>query len=44
MNDSRSLIRNSALSSLRPFCAWITRILNISTGSYGGRPPFAPSA
>ena len=26
MNDSRSLIRNSALSSLRPFCAWITRI------------------
>ena len=43
MNESRSLIRNSARSSERLFCAWMTRILNIITGSNGGRPPFAPS-
>ena len=43
MNDSRSLIRNSARSSERLFWAWITRILNIITGSNGGRPPFEPS-
>ena len=43
MNDSRPLIRNSARSSLRPCRAWITRILKFSTGSFGGRPPLAPS-
>ena len=30
MNNSRSLIRNSARSSLRPCCAWITRILTLA--------------
>ena len=30
-------------SSHSVFAAWITRILNIATGSYGGRPPCAPS-
>ena len=39
MNDRRSLIRNSVRSSERVLAAWITRILNIITGSNGGRPP-----
>ena len=42
MNDSRSLIRNSVRSSERLFVAWMTRILNIITGSKGGRPPCRP--
>ena len=33
MNDRRSLIRNSVRSSERVLAAWITRILNILTGS-----------
>src|SRR4051812_20998411 len=37
MNESRSLIRYSARSSDRLFAAWMTRILNIITGSSGGR-------
>ena len=43
MNDRRSLIRNSVRSSERVLAAWITRILNIITGSNGGRPPCEPS-
>src|ERR1700730_13245746 len=42
-NDSRSLIRNSARSSERLFVVLRTRILNIITGSNGGRPPCVPS-
>ena len=43
MNDRRSLIRNSARSSDRLLAAWMTRTLNIITGSNGGRPPCEPS-
>jgi hypothetical protein len=43
INDIRSLIRNSARSSERLSIAAMTRILNIITGSNGGRPPCEPS-
>lgn len=36
MKESRSLIRYSVRSSDKLFSVWITRILNISTGSNGG--------
>src|SRR4029077_10316840 len=44
INDRRSLMRNSARSSERLLVAWMTKILNISTGSKGGRPPSVRSA
>ena len=43
MNDSRSLMRNSARSSERLLVAWIIMILTIITGSNGGRLPSDPS-
>ena len=36
MEESRSLIRNSARSSLRLFCTWMIRFLNNMIGSKGG--------
>ena len=44
MNDSRSLIRYSVRSSDSEWLACSIRIRNISTWSYGGRPPFERSA
>jgi len=43
MNDSRSRIRYSVRSSDRLWLACSTSVLNISTWSKGGRPPFARS-
>jgi hypothetical protein len=40
---SRSRIRYSIRASATLFCAAKTSTLSIATGSYGGRPPFAPS-
>jgi hypothetical protein len=39
ISDSRSFMRISARSSEKFLAAWMTRTLNISTGSNGGRPP-----
>src|SRR5215217_7315623 len=43
MNERRSRIWNSVASSERVYRVWSTTTLNISTGSYGGRPPRVPS-
>ena len=40
MKERRSLIRYSVRSSGKLLSVWIIRILNISTGSNGGRPPW----